>query len=330
MTSRKRFFDSWKVRIALLVIGAVLVAYGTLIAVPIGWQQYNSAIMTLNGELIPFSVDMSKPFDVMLSAGVIFQYSGTDLANGFDLSTAPLFAVFNFASNQFQIQFTNNKMFVSANIKNSNNTLIAQIVNNTWKTVNPDTLLFWDRNYNAYAFEIIGSTGKPTLQVIMVGPNKIQIGGLFYTKTGSIYIAPEPDGAMLYVNVGDQHLEEEAAIQTIFKYPALTNSSNLGKMINPIYPSSDPLSEPIRTIIFGVALFIIGTILMGLFGVETYIVMKKEVKHITVVIESKRHDETPAEQERDETKKRRNKQKQYHELRRKDKEKRKRRRVAKE
>lgn len=270
MNVRRQKTHSIKSRIAtacllviLLIIGVSLAGYGSLDLIPNGQKDKETAIEALNGEITPFTIDFTQPFIIKLSSDVNFLYNGSDLANGFDLSTLQPFTVFNLLSYQFRIQFNNSKMFVSADIKNSNGTLIGQIVNNTWKTVNPDTLLFWDRNYNAYAFEIIGSNDKPTLQVIMVGPNQIQIGGLFYEKTGgSLYIAPETTGAMLYVNVRpDQHLEENASIITIFKYPCLTNSSNLGKMVSPYYPSSDPLAEPTSRIQLGNELYIGGTII---------------------------------------------------------------------
>lgn len=238
MSERARLHKSKKIGLFLFVVGAFLVPIGGFV-VDIGWNDRTNAIMAMNGELIPFDVDTSKPFDILLSAGVVFQYSRIDLANGFNLSTIFPFNI-DFVDDQFRIQFINNKMSVSADIRNSNNTIIAQIVNNEWKTVNPDTLLFWDRNYNAYAFEIIGSNNIPTLQVIMVGPNKIQIGGLFYTRTGSIYIAPAPDGAIMYVNVGDQHREYGQNVSRIFYYPALTNPNNLERWLIPFIPQAIP------------------------------------------------------------------------------------------
>jgi len=268
LTNMGKMRHAWQRRIILLVVGAFLLPVGSLIS-GIGWTDRQNVIMAMNGELIPFTVDMSKPFDILLSADVTFQYSSLDLANGFNLTTIFPFNI-NFTDDQFQIQFINNEMFVSANIRNSDNTLIAQIVNNEWKTVNPDTLLFWDRNYNAYAFEIIGSNNIPTLQVIMVGPNKIQIGGLFYTRTGSIYIAQAPGGAVMYVNVGDEHQEYGKNILRIFRYPALTNPSNLGKMLNPIYYSSDPLSESTWMMVFGIVMAALGGIMVSTFGYEKY------------------------------------------------------------
>ena len=229
--------------VSLLILGAILTTYGGLYLVPTGQQEKNNAEMTLSSEIIPFNVDYTQPFDIMLSSSLHFLYNVSDLANGFDLSTLPPFTAMKLVPYQLRIRFDNDKMLVSATVRNSNGTIIAQIVDNEWKTVNPDTLLFWDRNYNAYAFEIIGINNRPTLQVIMVGPNAIQIGGLLFTKTGSVYIAPAPDGADIYVNLGNQHREDNATIQTIFQYPCLTDPNNLGKMNNPVYPSSNPLAQ---------------------------------------------------------------------------------------
>jgi hypothetical protein len=255
--------------VSLLILGAILTTYGGLYLVPTGQQEKNNAETALSGEIIPFKVDFTQPFDIMLSADVHFLYNVSDLAKGFDLSTLPPFTAMKLVPYQLRIQFDNGKMLVSASIRNSNGTLIAQIVNNEWKTVNPDTLLFWDRNYNAYAVEIIGINNKPTLQVIMVGPNAIQIGGLFFTKTGSVYIAPNTYGADIYVNVGpNQHRENNATFQTIFQYPCLTDPSNLGKMINPIYPSSNPSAQANWDIDVGYVLSALGVIFLAIFGVE--------------------------------------------------------------
>jgi hypothetical protein len=195
-----------------------------------------------------------------------------DLASGFNLNTIFPFNL-SLIDDQLQIQFINNKLSVSAIIKNLNNETIAQIINNEWKTVNPNTLLFWDRNYNAYAFEIIGSDNVPTLQVIMVGPNKIQIGGLFYTQTGRIYIQPLGQDAVLWKNPTDQQLKD-ANIPRIFYYPALTDQSNLGKMVNPTYPSSNPLLESTAMFVLGIIVTAVGAII-GPIGYEKYKRSKK-------------------------------------------------------
>jgi hypothetical protein len=235
--------------------------------------------LALNGELIPFGIDMSKPFQIAFSPATSFLFSRAQMENGININTF-LSPDLRLTTDQLEIEFIDNKFFVSADLKDSNGTRIAQIVNNEWKTVEPGTLLFWDRNYNAYAFEIIGSNNVPTLQVIMVGPNKIQIGGLFYTSNGRIYIRqplksdPEGTGAVLQINPTDQYLES-LNVSRIFKYPALTDSSNLGKMVNPLYPSSDPLLEPTWTIIVGGILATSGSILLAFFGSETRKASKK-------------------------------------------------------
>lgn len=270
--------------IILLIIGATIGVLGGSI-ITIGWEARQNAIMALNGELNPFPVDLSKPFVVQL-AKVYFNSPLTDinftsaqLANGIDMNQ--IFPAANgvnspFTTNQLKIEFINNQLSVSVNIKDSDNITIAQIVNNEWKTVNPDSLLFWDRNYNAYGFEIIGSDNVPTFQVIMVGPNRIQIGGLFYTANGSIYFEPRSDGTMLYINESSAQLES-AHIGTIFKYPALTDPNNLGKMTESYYPSSNPLSDSTWIMIIGFILAIVGPILFA-FGFEKYKESSKKAK----------------------------------------------------
>lgn len=263
--------------IILLIIGAIIGVLGGAI-ITIGWEARQNTIMALNGELNPFPIDLSKPFVVSLSkiGGPVTDtsFNITQLVNGIDLRQ--IFPA-DFTTNQLKIEFINNKLCVSADIENSNGTRIAQIVNNEWKTVDPSTLLFWDRNYNAYAFEIIGSNNVPTFQVIIRGPNRIQIGGLFYTEHGRIYFEPRADGALLYVNYTDNQLEN-AHIPTIFKYPALTDSNNLGKMYDSFYPSSNPLSDSTWMIVSGFALAILGPILFA-FGFEKCKEASKKGKH---------------------------------------------------
>lgn len=258
---------SKKIGLFLIIIGAFLMPIGGYLT-EIGRSDWDNAVKAMNGELNPFPVDTTKPFDVMLSEGVHLIFSAKDLENGFILSK--MFPPsYNFTDNPLHIQFIDGKMFVSADVVNSKHELIAKIVNNEWKTVDPSTLSFWDRNYNSYAFEIIGPDNLPALQVIMVGPNQIQIGGLFYTKTGSVYIAPQGPDAAIFVNVGDQRRQSAENIPRIFYYPALTNPSNLGKMVNPVYPSTNPQFEPILMTALGITLVFLGGV-AGVFGIEKY------------------------------------------------------------
>ena len=287
MRKKLRLRISRRKSLALLIISAFIVVIAGEVSY-INWEARQNAIDTLNGQLTPFPIDLSNPFKLLLSQGVVFSYDSVDLSQGFNLTSLFPFGI-NFTDSTFSINFVNGKMFVSAEIRDSNNTLIAKIVNNEWKTVNPDTLLFWDRNYNAYAFEIMGLNNIPTLQVIMVGQNEIQIGGLFFTKTGSIYIAPMKNGeAMMYVNVGNQHLEEKDTIYTIFKYPCLTNSSNLGKMNSSFYPSSDPLLLPTILFIGGIAVSSIASITFA-FALESYMFQRRVKQESRRIITTKQH-----------------------------------------
>ena len=92
---------SRKMGILLLVVGAIIgVVGGAMIS--IGIDARKNAIMTLSGELMPFNIDMSKPFTVALSAGVNFVFSNTSLANGINMNDI---LPANFTTDQIQIQF---------------------------------------------------------------------------------------------------------------------------------------------------------------------------------------------------------------------------------
>jgi len=239
-----------------------LAGYGSIDLIPSGQEEKTEAVKALNGEIIPFEIDLNQSFRVCLSPQIDwFNYSIEDLSKGIELRSVLYDKI---ATDQFKIQFIDNRLMVSATIRDSNKNIIAQIVNNTWKTVDPSyQLAFWDRNYNAYAFEIIGSNYIPTFQVIMFGPNKIQIGGLFYLEGGgSIYITPLKNGdAVIYVNPPNEHREENETITTIFNYPCMTKPENLGKMVDPIYPSDDPLAAANSKIQIGYSLFYGGSVL---------------------------------------------------------------------
>lgn len=242
--------------------------------------------------LNPFAVDKSKPFLIEFGKNLNFTFTYTQLVNGIDLSDLKEIAD-NLVSDQIKIDFVNGKLSVSANVKNFNGDQVAQIVNNNWQTANPDTLKFWDRNYNAFAFEIINSDQMPLLQVVMIGSNQILIDGLFYTTDGgTIYIdsftnslfyeinsvsstgvfnlTPEIwSGSAVLTNETESEILENYNITKIFTYPALTDQSNLGKLAASQYPSNNPLSEPTFLFYFGIFLFIIGVILCPV-GFENY------------------------------------------------------------
>ena len=298
MAKKQQLRNSRKWGIAVLIIGAFLVPIGSAIFVE-GWDLRQRAIMTLNGELNPFPIDLTKPFVVAISkiSGNLTDktFSIADLAKGIDLRQ--IFPA-NFTSNQFKIDFIDNRLSISADIRNSDGTRIAQIINNEWKTVDPSTLLFWDRNHNAYAFEIIGSDGIPTLQVMIVGPNRIQIGGLFYTETGSLYFEPVPDGAVIYVNAGNEHRERNAIvpIPKVFKYPALTNSDNLGKMTDSYYPSSNPLAESTWIMVASIILAALGAIVFS-FGFEKCKSANEQLNRINAQIQAKKNKKHAAKRQ---------------------------------
>ena len=250
--------------------------------IPEAQQQKNDAILTLNGELSPFKIDPTKPFYLFIGAMVPFHFTEEQLSAGINLNDFITSSFLpNITSDDFQLNLMNGNLQVSASIRDSNGNLITQIVNNTWKTVNPNyQLIFWDRNYNSYAFEVITSNYVPIIQVAMIGPNEIQFDGLLYTTEGFVRIAPMSNGgaSISYYpkNMTIDEVNEGLNIPLLFKYPALTNSSNLGKMQNPIYPSNNPLSEANNNLELGLALQIVGTLVAVAFPTSLSIVLAVE------------------------------------------------------
>lgn len=261
-----------------------MVTYSTFVIVPEGQQEKTEAIKTLNGELIPFKVDQSQPFHLVLGPNTSFVFSWQSLAEGIDFNK--YLPTLNMTSDQFKIKLDNNKLYVSATIRDSEGKIITEIVNNTWQTVDPHyQLSFWDRNYNAYAFEVISSSYVPMLQVAMISSYEIQFGGLFYTKDGPFRISPTAEGYAAFTfypkNWTLQQIDENATIPLLFNYPALTNASNLGKIKNPIYPANDPLAQANGKIQWGLILQIAGSLIIAIFGVAfpVVIVIKEKSKN---------------------------------------------------
>ena len=277
--------------VSLFVLGTILAGYGSTDLISNGQEEKNRIRMKLNGELIPFEVNDSQPFSLLLSPTVGANFSLNELEEGISLADAypELGGAYKITTDAFKIQFVDDKLFVSAVIRDSNGNKIAQIVNNEWKLTNPDTLLYWDRNFNAYALEIINSNSVPTFQVLMTGPNQIQIGGFFYTTPEEgIYIYNvegkhildtiiypdlsydtsyrELHGADIIFlgNQGVSRLESYVGNSTIFQYPALTQPENLGKLASPLFFSDDPYAEVNSKIQIGYYLFYGGGVLAGI------------------------------------------------------------------
>ncbi len=255
--------------IIIAVIGVAVAAYSTVFIIPDAQQKIIDAKNALNSELSPFPIDLEKQFYLYFGSKIPFHFTAKELEDGINLNNFLITPFNNLTSDNFHLDLRNDTFQVSATIRDSSGNPIIQIVNNTWYAVNPSYKLdYCDRNYNAYAFEVITSDYVPILQVAMIGPNEIQLGGLFYTENGFVRIAPTSNGGATFSYYPQGMSIEEANknvnIPLLFKYPALTNSSNLGKMENPVYPTSDPLADANSKLQLGWILQIVGG-LTGLF-----------------------------------------------------------------
>lgn len=226
----------------------ILVIIGVLLLVCSAWASNHStsessdaqkikeeAIVAVRGQLMPFDMDMTKDFTLDLGNSKEI-LSAQAIAEGFDVVNMIKFG----QGWPFQIGFKDNKMSISANITNPNNETVGYIVNNTWKSASPNSMQIGDRSYNDYAFEILDLNMIPIFNIRVVGPNEIQIGGLFDVGIGSQVLISDNGGGIM-VTPTEQEIKE--FLVPIFKYPS---DEYLGQLINPTYMSSSLTSTSDR------------------------------------------------------------------------------------
>jgi hypothetical protein len=236
----------------LVALGSLLVTIGTIVT-SIGLSERNNEIAAMKGEILPFEIDCSKPFEVWIGSNQ-WVLSGEDLDTGIDLNSF----VDVGAEYPIRISFKDNRLFVSAEIKNADNVTTAKIVDNQW-VVNQDLMLVRDRNYNAHAFEVIDSNLLPILQVNVTAKNTVRIGCIFYAPTGRVFVTPKG----LFINPAPENISE--IISPIFKYPSETN---LGAMVDSAnYVEFFSLSST-RTIVAGGTMLTLGSIMIAILAIN--------------------------------------------------------------
>jgi hypothetical protein len=144
--------------------------------------------------------------------------SREQLANGIDLSKYYSIGDFNFPVN---IAFNGNQLEVSTKILDDNGDIIVEIADNEWRIINPD--LSWDRNFNHFAFEIIGDVSTtstpniiPLLQVVMQDQNTVLIG--CYAKNNRVQLIATVNKGMFTYPISEQINQSDAP--RLFKYPS--------------------------------------------------------------------------------------------------------------
>ena len=136
-------------------------------------------------------------------------------------------------------------------------------------SVNYNPIVTYDRNYNAYAFEVIDSNIVPILQVVLTPENNIFVGGVFYGENESL---------VAQLNVTTIYNPDNYKYnQTIFQYPS---DINLGKLVaNSPYAFGSPASlAPVEITIIGYILFGIGTFLTLVIGLDSFRKKKRTEK----------------------------------------------------
>ncbi len=272
--------------LALLLVSSVtLTTYCSLILVPEGQQEKQNLIFAVFGKLTsPYSINLSEPFTVSIGTmSTTFLLSATDLANGIDLTRCV-----NIVRNEqtvslpVQIHFNDSRLLVSAGIKDANNDVLVSIVDNVWKSEGPTSNLIYDRNYNAYAFELLDQDRVPALQISLGYNNTILIGFSLFAQ-GIPYFFGMTTGT-----IGGATAEDLPRMRssTLFKYPSLEYPNEM--MNDTGNPSSNLLSSANGKIQYGTALAIIGGVVSPLLGGALFsVVSAREIPIINIIIKER-------------------------------------------
>lgn len=117
------------------------------------------------------------------------------------------------------LKMINNKLYVSAIIRDNNGNLVAELKGNEWK-LNRNS--FFDRNYNDHVLEVRDRTGKVVLQVANLG-EVIHFAGIFHCKNGWTYGLLPIGQAGAIMEIRPPGVELEYEIEPICNYPSETH-----------------------------------------------------------------------------------------------------------
>lgn len=214
-----------KLFVSMIIIGILLGVIGSILVAE-GFRLRDIEIKTMIGEIIPFEIDLQEPFEVNFGNNYL-STTVTQLSEGINPRKIIGYAGYDYPVNMI---FKDRKLLVSAEIKNREGETIAKIKDNHW-VVHENKILARDRNYNAYAFEVIDSDLIPVLQVVLRDQNRIYIGGLFYFETGRVLATQ--NGVL--INPSPDQISED--VEAIFRYPSdehLGEMTTMWKLENPI------------------------------------------------------------------------------------------------
>jgi hypothetical protein len=171
----------------------------------------------MTGQLVPFEFDSQQPVEIQV-VGIHVNMTLDKLSQGFNLSRY-VYLGFDYP---FQITFKDQKFSVSAVIRNADGEKIATITNNEW-AVSSNNVIAYDRNYNAYAFEVMDSDLVPVIQVVFSPQNKMYLGGFFYIPNGTLLLTDDN----LITDPSYENISY-ARTHTIFNYPS---DQHLGELV---------------------------------------------------------------------------------------------------
>ncbi len=135
----------------------------------------------------------------------------------------------------------NDKLFVSAVIRNTKGEIVARLDDNEWQLNSKN---YYDRNFNQKAIEVVDHSGNVVLQVVDLG-DIIHFAGIFHRKDGTPFaLIPVGEfGALMKVGVEDRFVILSSAY--VYRNPNIPAPKFRNPKITPIfeYPSVDHLGS---------------------------------------------------------------------------------------
>ncbi len=215
---------SWLYGIRRWSIDALVVMIGCAASTPFLLGQYRSQHAALtSGVLHPIGdgKDHSHEPPVLQVGGARFAWAGPE--------GQPMLKVWR---NKLTIRRVGNELKLSITVRDSQENLIAEIVDNRW-TVNPSKSACWDKNYDDDSLEVKDGRGRVVLQVRVL-PESIQLQVEF----------PDHNDRL----IEDGQYSDEDGIRPRFRYPS---SEHWGELdAGSVYPRSS-LTLPAQSTPFG-------------------------------------------------------------------------------
>ena len=201
------------------VVGIILIIIALIIAIiDRSIQRQAERKAALSGLIEPKSNKASDANEIIVFFGTNFaKLRGTAFTDGRPIN--PLLPVVGM-NYPLVVRLTKEGLLISVEVRSLDKRIVAKLRENEW-VINHNN--YFQRNYDKSAIEVIDQDGIPVLQVELINPNSLRLGGVFVSDS-NIYIVTDK-GYRLIPLSGEQDslytvLQNEPIPKCWFVYPS--------------------------------------------------------------------------------------------------------------